>query len=129
MRVQNSLGWRNRGNKSGEIDLEKSLQIVKQISVASTFYPGLNILIDLRGTRALTTDTESYPMTVIMKVTEHFVELMPNFEDRIACIIPNDQKRISVAERLEACMKIKNIDYKFFTNFEDSIDWLSEVKA
>ena len=39
-----------RFNESGDIDFERSMQIVHELAVAASFYAGNNILIDLRET-------------------------------------------------------------------------------
>jgi hypothetical protein len=52
---------------------------------------------------------------------------MPSFQNKIANIIPGDSDRVEMAQRFKACMTIKEFRYKFFTNFEDAVEWLSEV--
>jgi hypothetical protein len=111
-----------RKNEIGEINFDKSIQIIREVSTTAAFYPNHNILIDLRET----TLSEA-GMDVLMKVTMEFVQLMPSFKNKIANIVPNDAKRVSIAEKFEACMIIKKFQYRFFTNFEDAIEWLSEV--
>ena len=49
--------------------------------------------------------------------------------NKIANVIPGDEDRVSLAKKFEACMKIKKFQYKIFTDFEDAIEWLSDVKS
>ena len=50
------------------------------------------------------------------------------FQKKIANVVPNDADRISMAQKLEACIKIKNFQYRVFTDLEEAIEWLSETK-
>jgi len=113
-----------RKNESGEIDIDRAIRVIRELSAASSFHPDHNILIDLRETKLLYEGMEN-----IMKVVIEFVNLMPSFKNKIASIIPNDSDRVKIAERFEACMTIKEFRFKFFTNFEDAMEWLSDVDA
>jgi hypothetical protein len=113
-----------RKNEIGEIDFDKSIQIVKEVSFAAAFHPDHNILIDVRETTL-----SDYSMDVLIKVAMEVVKLMPSFKNKIANVVPNDANRVSIAERFEACMNINKFQYKFFTSFEDAIEWLSDVKC
>jgi hypothetical protein len=112
-----------RKTESGAIDLEKSLQIVREISAAAGFHVDHNILIDLRDTTLLQISTND-----VMQVVTMFVNLMPNFKNKIASLVPSAPDRISIAEKVEACMKIHDYDYRFFHDYEAAIDWLSEIQ-
>jgi hypothetical protein len=68
-------------------------------------------------------------MDKMMKITMEVVQLLPASGNKIASLVPRDKKRVSIAERFEACMKIKEFQYRFFTDFEDAIEWLSDVKV
>ena len=112
-----------RKTESGDIDFDKSVQIVRELSAAAAFYTDHNILIDLRET------TLSFAgMDKVMKIAMEFVQLMSSFKNKIANVVPSDAERVLMAEKLEACMKIKKFPYRFFTDFEDAIEWLSEKK-
>ena len=113
-----------RKSESGEIDFEKSIQIIRELSMAAAFHANHNILIDLRKTT-----TSVAGMDDLMKIAMELVQLMPpSFKNKIANVIPNDEDRVFVAENFEACMKIKKFQYKFFTDFEQAIEWLSDVR-
>jgi hypothetical protein len=81
-----------RKNASGELDYDRSFQAVREISTAASFHPGHNILIDLRETTL-----SSLGMEDLMKVVLEFSKLMPYFKNRIANVVPNDERRISIA--------------------------------
>jgi hypothetical protein len=113
-----------RKNEIGEIDFDKSIQIVREVSYATAFHPDHNILIDGRET----TLSDS-GMGVLIRVAMEFVKLMPSFKNKIANVVPNDANRVSIAEKFEVFMNINKFQYKFFTSFEDAIEWLSDVKC
>jgi len=113
-----------RLSESGEIDLDKSIQIVRELAAATTFSTDHNVLIDLRKT------TVSFAgMEEVMKVTMEFIQCMPSgFKNKIANVIPNDANRKSLAKKFELCMNLKKINYKFFTDFEEAIEWLADAR-
>jgi len=115
-----------RKNASGEIDSERSIQLVRELSVAANFHADHNILIDLRETKI---PTDRVMIDDLMKIVMEFVQVAPSFKNKIANLIPNDADRVSIAKQFEACMTIKNIRYKFFIEFEHAIEWLSEEIA
>ena len=112
-----------RLSETGEIDLARSLQIVRELAAVTTFNVDHNILMDLRQTKVTTIGMEE-----AMKITMEFIECMPPFfPNKIANVIPDDENRASIAKKFELCMNIKNINYRFFTDFEKAIEWLSDV--
>jgi hypothetical protein len=113
-----------RMNESGKMDFDKSIQTVRELSTATSFHPSHNILIDLRDTTVSNTG-----MDELMKIVMEFNQRVPHFKKKIANLVPNDTNRISIAKRFEACMAVKQYNYKFFTNFEDALDWLSDIET
>ena len=86
-----------RLNESGEIDLDKSMHIVRKLAAVTAFNTDHNILIDLRNTKVLFSSMEE-----IMKITLEFVQCMPpEFKNKIANVIPNDANRKSLAKKLK----------------------------
>ena len=114
-----------RKSESGEIDFDKSIQLIRELSTAAAFHINHNILIDLRKTTASVSGMDD-----VMKLAMELVQCMPpSFKNKIANVIPNDEDRVSLAKNFEACMKIKKFQYRFFTEFEHAIEWLSDVKS
>jgi len=112
-----------RLSESGKIDLDKSIKMVRKLAAVTTFNLDHNILIDLRKTKVAFASMEE-----AMKITLEFVQCMPPaFTNKIANVIPNDANRALLAKKFELCMKIQNVNYKFFTDFEQAIEWLSDV--
>jgi hypothetical protein len=113
-----------RKNESGELSPDRIREIVYEIATIATFDPIYNILIDNRET------TISYHvnMSDIMKTAIELSVFKNTLPNKIANIIPKDPKRLSIAEKAEAAIRIKGIEYKVFTDFEAAIEWLSKIK-
>jgi len=113
-----------RKSESGELDLDKSIKIVQELSRAATFHADHNILIDLRKTTVSVSEFND-----VMKIAIEVVRCMPSFKNKIANVIPSDENRVSLAKKFQAVMNIQHYQYKYFTEFEDAIEWLSTVKS
>lgn len=111
-----------RKDVSGEIDFDKSLQLVVELAAAANYHAGHNVLVDFRDT---TTSVDT--MEQMMKVVMEFVQYMPAFKNKIANVVPGNADRVALAEQFQNCMNIKQFHYKFFTDFEQAIEWLSDV--
>ena len=112
-----------RLNESGEIDFDRSMQIIRDLAVAASFYAGHNILVDLRET---TIHGES-DIGDVLRLALEMARYGAAFKGRIANVVPADEKRLSIAKQFEASLNLQGFTYKVFTTFEDAIDWLSEV--
>lgn len=112
-----------RKTESGEIDFKRSIQIVRELAMAAAFHAEDNILVDLRKTR-LASDNMNDMMNVALEIAAY----KNLFKNKIATVIPNEPERIAHAEKFEAELILKDFNYRFFTEFEDAIEWLSDVK-
>ena len=113
-----------RKNESGDLNSDRVTEIIKEIATAAAFHPDHNILIDVRETRL----PDDVNMTDIMKTALEMSAFKDVLNNKIASVIPIDKDRVSVAEKVEAAIQIKGIHYKFFTDFEGAIEWLSDIK-
>ena len=66
-------------------------------------------------------------MGVILQLALEMARYGSAFKGKIANVVPDDEKRLSIARQFEASLNLQGFCYKVFTNFEDAIDWLSEV--
>jgi hypothetical protein len=112
-----------RLNESGEIDFDRSIQMVRDLAVAASFYAGHNILVDLRET----TIVGESNMGLVLQVALEMARYESAFKGKIANVVPDDEKRLSLAKQFEASLHLQGFDYRVFTSFEAAIDWLSEV--
>ena len=112
-----------RLNESGEIDFDRSMQIIRELAVTASFYAGHNILVDLRET----TIVGESNMGDILQLALEMARYKSAFSGKIANVVPDDEKRLAIAKQFEASLSVKGFSYKLFTGFEDAINWLSEV--
>ena len=103
------------------IDYERSLQIIEELSALNTFHPDHNFLLDHRETQSFLIGIDD-----IMNVTLEFVRFMPSFNNKIATVIPEDPESLSFAERFQACMVLYDYNFRFFTDMEKAMLWLSD---
>ncbi len=113
-----------RLNDSGEIDFDRSVQIVRDLAVAASFYADHNILVDLRETRM----SGESNMGTVLRLAVEMARYGSVFKGKIANVVPADEKRLSIAKQFEASLHLQGFSYKVFTSFEEAIDWLSEVR-
>jgi hypothetical protein len=48
-------------------------------------------------------------------------------QNKIANVVPKDKNRVAIAQKAEAAIQCQGIQYRYFTDFEDAIEWLSEI--
>jgi hypothetical protein len=112
-----------RKTETGNIDLERSKKIVRELAMAAELHANHNILVDLRETTVSAASIED-----VMKVALEFGSFVSSFKNKIANIVPDDPKRMIVANRFKACMDIQGFEYEIFTDYESAIEWLSITK-
>jgi len=113
-----------RKTETGNIDLKRSKQIVRELAMAAGSHTDNNILIDLRET----TVSAAESIEDIMKIALEFGSYVSSFKNKIANIIPDDPERMTIATRFKACMDIQGFEYEVFTDYESAIEWLSKTE-
>jgi hypothetical protein len=113
-----------RKTETGNIDRKRSKQIVRELAMAAGSHTDNNILIDLRET----TVSAAESIEDIMKIALEFGSYASSFKNKIANIIPDDEKRMMIANRFKACMDIQGFEYEIFTDYESAIEWLSQTE-
>ena len=111
-----------RLTETGKIDVDRSKEIVRQLAVAASFHADHNILLDLRET---TIKEEN--MNDVLGVALEIARYQAAFKGKLANLLPDDEKRLFVARQLKALMVIKGFQYEIFTNFEEAVEWLSDI--
>ena len=111
-----------RKNISGELNLDKSMALARQFAGIASLRSNHNILIDMRDTTV-----SSVSITDIMKITLEIANHIPDFKNKIANVIPDNEERLRIARRFHSCMNLKGFSYEVFTDFEKAIEWLSET--
>lgn len=112
-----------RKTETGKIDLRRSKQIIADLVEVAGNHADHNLLIDLRETTVSITNLED-----IITVALEFGSFSSAFKNKIANVIPDDKERLSIANHIKSCMDIQGFEYQFFTDYEDAIEWLSDIE-
>ena len=111
-----------RLTETGEIDVNRSKEIVRQLAAAAAFHVDHNILLDLRETAI-----KEESMRDILEVVLEIARYKAVFKGKLANLLPGDEKRLSMAKQLKNLMVIEGFQYEIFTSFEEAVDWLSDI--
>ena len=111
-----------RRTENGEINMQKSLNAVAELAVASDLHKDVNVLIDLRDTETTLNFRD------LLKVTLEFAWYKDCFRNKIAAVIPKDSERIERAEFFKTTMKAGGFLIDYFTDFDKAIEWLSKIE-
>lgn len=111
-----------RLTERGEIDVNRSKEIVRQLAVAAAFHVDHNILLDMRGT-----EVKEESMGSALEVALEIAHYKSAFTGKLANLLPADEKRLSMARQLKALMHIEGFQYEIFTSFEEAVEWLSDI--
>ena len=112
-----------RKTQTGNIDLKRSKEVVRELANAAGSYTDHNILIDMRETTVSVSN-----IVDILEVAREFGSSVSSFKNKIANIVPDDHERMVIAHRFKACMDMQGFEYEIFTDYENAIEWLSETK-
>jgi hypothetical protein len=110
-----------RKTENGEINIQRSIDVVRELAIASEHHKEANILVDLRETK------KALNFGDLLTVVLEFAYYKDCFRNKIAAIIPKDPERIERAEFFKAGMTIKGFLFNYFTDFEKAVEWLSEI--
>ncbi len=108
--------------KTGDIDLDRSRELIREIAGAAAYYDDHNILFDLRETVVAPAS-----MSDLLQLAMDMALYESLFRNKIASVIPDDDARLVIAEKFKACLDIQGFEYDYFTDFEAAIEWLSET--
>lgn len=109
-----------RMTESGELDLDRSIGIVRELATEADYHKDHNVILDLRETSV------NASMGDIIQVSMAFASYHKVFRNKIAVIIPNTEERLQIAQRFKACMDMQGFQFEQFTDFETAIEWLSD---
>ena len=111
-----------RTTQTGNIDLKRSKQLVRELVKVAGSHADHNILIDLRETTVSVSN-----IVDILEVAREFGSSVSSFKNKIANIVPDDHERMVIAHRFKACMDMQGFEWEIFTDYEGAIEWLSEI--
>ena len=112
-----------RTTQTGNIDLKRSKQLVRELVKVAGSHADHNILIDLRETTVSVSN-----IVDILEVALEFGSYVSSFKNKIANIVPDDHERMVIAHRFKACMDMQGFEWEIFTDYEGAIEWLSEIE-
>lgn len=112
-----------RLNESGEIDFDRSMQIIRDLAGAATFFANHNILVDMRETTLVGESN----IGDVLRLALEMARCGSAFKGKIANVVPGDEKRLTRSRQFKASLQLQGFDYEIFTNFENAIDWLSDI--
>lgn len=108
---------------TGELHTERSLKLVREIALAASTHKDYNILMDLR-------DTESRPeMLDLLAIASECAVLKPEFNNKIAFLIPDKEERGQVARLFKTCMEAQGFRFRQFFDRDAALQWLSPWMA
>jgi hypothetical protein len=110
-----------RKTENGEINIERSIDAIRELAIASEHHKDSNILIDLRVTETALNFGD------LLTLALEFAYYKDCFRNKIAAIIPDDPERIKRAKFFKADLTIKGFLFDYFTDFEKAVEWLSEI--
>ena len=111
-----------RLTETGKIDVGRSKEIVRQLAATAAFHVDHNILLDLRETTIQDED-----MSDVLEVALEIARYKSAFKGKLANLLPGDEKRIFIARQLKALIAMEGFQYEIFTNFEEAMEWLSDI--
>ena len=109
-----------RMTESGELDLDRSIDIVRQLATEANYHQDHNVILDLRETSV------NVSMGDIIQISMEFASYHQVFKNKIAVIIPDTEERLKIATRFKTCMDMQGFQFEQFTDFEAAIEWLSD---
>lgn len=104
----------------GDLYTQRSLILVRELSMILDRHKGYNVLMDMR-------ETESKPeMLDLMQIASECTELSPGLDTKIAFLIPNSEDRVRFAQLFKACMEAQGFRFRQFFERQTALTWLTE---
>ncbi len=111
-----------RFHASGEIDLERSMQLIREIAGTASPRPAHAVLVDLRKA-TLAGETS---IGTVLKLSLEIARYGSSFPGWIAnVVVPSDPERLFMARQFEMTMQLRGFNFRAFTSFQAAVDYLS----
>lgn len=112
-----------RKNEKGGLDIDRSLNMIRELVDAASHHRDHNILVDIRDTEARLNFIE------LLTVALEFAKYEDIFRNKMAFLIPDEEERIQRAEYVKKSMVgVMRFQLEYFTDYEKAIDWLSIIE-
>ena len=109
-------------NLLGEVDLDTSIKLIREIATATEIHHDYNLLIDVRQAVPLKNFTD------LLTIAAEFTKFKGVLRNKIAFIIPNEPSRIERARFFIKSLDEVSFQIKYFTEYEEAIEWFSIVE-
>jgi hypothetical protein len=96
-----------RVNKEGQVDLDRSKRIIHELAATAAFHKDHNILVDFRDAVIATNS-----MNELFDLSIEMARFKSVFKNKMASVIPNEEERITIAERFKACLDLKGFQFE-----------------
>jgi hypothetical protein len=106
--------------ETGEIDCDRAINTIYELSAAAQFHKDYSILMDVRDATS-----QLSSMGDLLKLSTEFAEYKNVFTNKIAMLLPDIQERVDRANRFKACMVVNGFKFEYFTDYDAAIGWLS----
>ena len=108
-----------RAKPSGEFDREESKKVLVEIVEVAISHADGELMLDVR---------EAYGKLTFVDIYEFVAELgkhITDFRNKIAVLSRQDDRQFDNSKFMELCAKNRGFHVEAFTNFEESINWLT----
>lgn len=108
---------------TGEFDRQETLKVLNELSELIATSDDSKILFDVRQA------FPSLPLTIfdIYEFVDELVKGRTTFHNKIAVLTRGDYQ-FDNAKFFELCAKNRGFKVKAFTDFEEAVEWFSEIK-
>ena len=107
--------------EKGELNIEKFRKMMQELATASAVHENHNLLIDIREITPLKGFGDV--LKIILESTKYYKA----FSNKIALIVANDPDRIARTKFFKAGLKLGKYQFEYFTDYENALDWLSDI--
>ena len=105
-----------------KLDIDNFKKVIQELASASIVYKDHNLLIDIRDI------TPPNCFGDILAIIIEAVKYYHVFCTKIAVIVTDEPARIRRVKFFKAGLPKGKYQFDYFTDYEDAIDWLSDVK-
>lgn len=110
------------GIVSGLLSRDILLSLLTQLKDISDKNQGFNLLFDLRHTSL---EKRQMDMHRVIDFVSAIIGIKEQLGGKIAHVVPDNKERIIHAEDIGSVARIRDINYRVFTNIEQARNWLA----
>jgi hypothetical protein len=108
-----------RAKPSGEFDREESKKVLVEIVEIAKSHTDCELMLDIRNAYGKLTFVDIYEF--VAELGKHITA----FRNKIAVLSRQDDRQFDNSKFMELCAKNRGFYVEAFTNFEESVNWLT----